>query len=255
MKYCDFDEVRNIQSLLENSNSETAQVRLDKYKEKYPRDLKILGLQLKIYNEKHDYESAYNYGTKYIHTYFSERFAYTLFVKEYAVALIHKDKKNQAEGLLLQAIKITEGQVPKLLKQLANLYIIQGNYQKALELYDMYTNPSNEISMNTNKVKLLYSMGEYSECIKLANELIKNDLDKQQKQKQYYYIGESYFKLKEYENEIINYKNATNIDNALCHSAKNAIIKANKLLDEIDSNNVIVYNKIDKQLARTNNNI
>ena len=138
MKYCDFEEVKNIQYLLESSNIEIEQVRLDKYKEKYPRDLKILGLQLKIYNEKHDYESAYNYGTKYIHTYFSERYAYTLFVKEYAVALIHKNKENQAEGLLLRAIKITEGQVPKLLKQLANLYTSQGNFQKALELYEKY---------------------------------------------------------------------------------------------------------------------
>ncbi len=239
MSYCDYKEVERIIAYIERDECEEAQKRLNKYQKNYPRDLKIIGLQIKIYNEMHDYKKAMEYGSKYVNVYYSERNAYKLFVQEFAITLIHEKKENQAEGLLLQAIKITEGEVPKLIKQLSNLYTRQNNFEKALVLYDTYTKESNEITMNSNKVKILYKMNRYLDCIELATKVLECNIDDSQRQKQYYYIAESYNKLGDYESALINYEEAINncqtikyTNATLIHNAKTEIEIIKKKLSE-----------------------
>ena len=257
MDMYDLNEIKDILFYIKRGNFSRAQLKLNNYKKKYPKDSKNIGLQVKLYNEMHNYIKAYEFGVKYLNNNFKERYSYTLYIREFAVTLIYLKKYNQAAGLLTEAIKITEGNVPKLIKQLADIYIIQNNYQKALELYDMYTKPENETFLNLNKLKALYTIGKYDECIKLASEIYDINLDDYQVQKKYYYVGESYFRLGDYNTAIFSLKKALTIDSAFHQKAKKAIKRIEEMA-ELNKDNgtekIIDFNQNKKTLIKKDNN-
>ncbi len=272
MKNNNLDDVKNILFLIENKKFERAQEEINKYKGWNSHDLKHIGLQVKLYNELRDSKAAYEYGMYDVNMNFNDRFAYTLFIREFTMALvkvandIEKENKENANkkyelatNLLIEAIRVTGGEVPKLIKQLADIYSIQDNYEMALELYDIYTKPENENFMNLHKLKLLYKTGRYEDCIELANGLFDVTIDIYQRQTKYFYIGESYFKLGDYEKAKANYRKALTKDNKIGTMARVALNKIEALTEE-DQGNYFTQNTIDihqanKSLTRINNNI
>ena len=265
-KYYDIDLISDIDYAIDRKMFDAAKKKIFDYQELYPNDTRIKISILKYYNAIRDYQSALNYALDNLNANFRDNQSYAKFYCEFAACLIALKKYEEAIKYLNNAVRMTGGKYYHIIYMLAEAYSLNGQFERAVNLYIKYMDEKNCDYYYLNLSKLYFLNKDYKQSILFGNKSRDVNLKNLQIQKKYYYLGKSSFELHRYEDAEKYLKKVLSVKNVRYYSAYFALAKiyyrtgrieeATSICEEMTKNNVAdsgVYNLLSKLYGSSKN--
>ena len=199
-KYYDNTIVKDIELNITNKNYSKALYIAEQYVEDYPEDrlgpvykARAMALTGNLEDAREMFENA-------ISSKLHDRSSYLIAYTWYGLTLLSLNYQEEGKEKLLTAISIEDNHVDGLAVKarltLCNLYVEEGEFDKALEIINIETIDKNMIYTKRSYIYLM--MGDYEQAIKYGKKVRNLKSDKNQ-QMNNYNIGKAYYCLRDYE--------------------------------------------------------